>query len=127
MNFTKAVASVTLFFAFPALAADWTLVVQTVHGDAHYIDVSSVKRAGDTATIWVRSDFAVRFKNGSKSAKVQKVYQCTRSEVRHVYALEYRGDNGSGEVVTSFRFPDQSWSPIAPDTVEELLFRAACR
>ena len=59
------------------------------------------------------------------SYKHHKEYDCKEEQIRLLALNVYSGSMGSGDVVNSFSSPGE-WSPVAPGSVGQGLFRFAC-
>jgi len=98
----------------------------------HYIDISSIRRDGVMAKMWIMNDYfvmqtAVAGKK-YKSDKSLMVFNCAEETVELLSGVAYSGSMGEGNVVLSgtTKEIDLAWQPIVPGTVLEVMWRVAC-
>lgn len=61
-----------------------------------------------------------------RSAKTLEEYDCGNSKYRTLQRLAYSGKEGEGQVVYN-NTDSGDWVYVTPGTVDELLFRLACK
>ncbi len=84
-----------------------------------YLDTQSIARSGGKATLWTRRDFV----QGRGTAWNEIEFDCsTRTET----ILAYVRDDGKSISHNLVR-PHRESAPVAPGSVEERIFKMACR
>jgi hypothetical protein len=97
----------------------WVHVGLGPGGYEEYLDLESVQRSGTKVTLWTRRDFA----SGRGTVWNELEFDCS---ARTGAILAYvRDDNGT--VTHNVARPHREAAPIAPASVEETLFKLACR
>lgn len=84
-----------------------------------YLDTDSVKRSGDKVTVWTRRDLA----RDQGTAWNEIEFDCSR---RTETILAWIRDDGRTVTHNVVR-PHRKSSPIPPQSVEERIFKLACR
>lgn len=95
---------------------------------AIYVDQSTVKRAGNMATMWHMTDFKTPQQDmGEKylSAKDQNEYDCKEMKSRRRASSQHSKNMGGGKVVYSDTYTSK-WKPVPPDSGLEILWKFAC-
>lgn len=95
---------------------------------AIYVDTSTVKKAGNMATMWHLTDFETAQQDmGEKymSAKDQNEYDCKEIKSRRRAYSQHSKNMGKGKVVYSDTFTSR-WKPVPPDSGIEILWKFAC-
>lgn len=93
-----------------------------------YVDQSTVKRAGNMATMWHMTDFKTPQQDmGEKylSAKDQNEYDCKEMKSRRRASSQHSKNMGGGKVVYSDTYTSK-WKPVPPDSGLEILWKFAC-
>jgi len=93
-----------------------------------YVDPSTVKKTGNTATMWHLTDFKTAQQDmGEKymSAKDQNEYDCKEIKSRRRAYSQHSKNMGKGKVVYSDTFTSR-WKPVPPDSGIEILWKFAC-
>lgn len=93
-----------------------------------YLDADSIRRTGNTVTVWVLYDYiAIQSIVGGPwlSSKTRRQYECVEQRVRLLGYMTFTGNMGSGEAVYSNS--DQSgWEPLAPASIDRKLWEFVC-
>lgn len=96
------------------------------------IDTSSIAYSGDTALVWVRTQYATPRSGGTTprdyvSSTSKIAISCKDRRFSNVYVVDYSAD---GSVVDDFDFQKdgaaRSWNNIPPETLAEHVLVAAC-
>jgi hypothetical protein len=107
--------------------AEWTPIVQT-EMSTHYVDFSTIRKAGNKVKIWGMTDFKtmqVIVDLGFLSNKYQVEYDCQNETDTALASLFFSGNMGSGQVVgTSSKRSDPM--PVSPRSIGELFWKIAC-
>ena len=116
-----------LVFAFTLITtnalAEWTLVYDG-KSFSTYINHSFTRKNGDTVKIWTLDNFKTP-QYGWLSSKAQHEFDCNEERVRLLAFIHTTDSMGSGDVIsTETQIGD--WQPIAPDTINEELWKIAC-
>jgi len=109
-------------------ASNWVKVATSNEGQVFLIDSESLNRSGDSVTFWGITNYGARTPQGDLSAKVQRTINCRTKELIFRYYMFYEELNGNGKLTSSSSADAySSWVPIAPDTMNDYLFKAVCR
>mgnify|MGYP006296898565 FL=1 len=123
-------AALCLFAALPAAAAGW----QRVAGNenvALYIDPASLERKGERARLKNLIDFKAPQTDRSiggkpyRSRQEVREYDCRDPRYRLTWFSLRDGPMFAGALVRS-QADDGAWSPVAPGSLGEALWRRAC-
>ena len=121
-----------LFWVFAALscnaAAEWVIVND--HDEyVAYADPASIQRDGDKVTmsdlIDHRSQRSSPLGNLHVSSTAHSEFDCGLPRMRTIAFTLYAGQMGNGEVVEAIAEYD-SWIPVAPGTLLNILWQFAC-
>jgi hypothetical protein len=97
----------------------WIHVGGSANSYEEYLDTESLTRSGDKVTVWTRRDFA----RDQGTAWHELEFDCS---MRTGTILAYIRDDG-GTISHNIVRPHREASPIAPKSVEETIFKLACR
>ena len=97
----------------------WVHVGGSASSHDEYVDTHSLRRVGDTATLWTRRDFV----QGRGTAWHELQFDCS---ARTETILSYIRDDGTS-VTHNVARPHRAPAPIAAGSVEEKVFALACR
>jgi hypothetical protein len=116
-----------LLLSSPAWAG-WTSVGED-HAATAYADKATIVRKGETATMWSLLDFQ-NFRRmvevGYFSQKTHVEYDCAAPRLRGLSLSLHSEKMGEGKVI----YEDTSaheWEQVAPNSLNELLWKAACK
>ena len=84
-----------------------------------YLDTDSIKRSGGKVTVWTRRDFV----RGQGTAWNEIEFDCSAKTETILAYIRDDGRTISHNIVRPHRKP----SPIPPQSVEEKIFKLACR
>ncbi len=94
-----------------------------------YVDTSSIKRAGNTATMWDLMDYkqAQEIPAGKsfQSVRAQTEYNCTDKNLRPLAASAHSDKMARGGTVHAVSEPGR-WRPVPPGSLDEALWSIAC-
>jgi hypothetical protein len=109
----------------PAFAANWKYAATNSSGTVFYFDSASLRRTGNTVTVWEKHDASQDKTERIREAKILMRYDC-KSRTETVVALFNYYKDGS---VQSFdiKRTDQETGSIPPDTNSEKRMKAVCR
>lgn len=109
-------------------ASNWVKVATSNNGEVFLIDTESLSRSGDSVTFWGITNYGTKTPQGDLSAKVQRTIKCKTKDLIFRYYMFYDELNGNGKMTSaSSAEAYSSWVPIAPDTMNDYLFKAVCR
>lgn len=96
-----------------------------------YLDRDSISRSGREARLWTIDDYRkpqndLEGKKPFLSVKSQWIFDCTKRLSDVLIAFYYAEPMARGEEVHSGAADQRSWDKVAPGSVGELAFRAAC-
>jgi len=89
------------------------------------IDLGTIRRSGDTATVWITLFFPKPLNFAGQSSQemmVQVRYDCAAATEQNIYATVYKPD---GTVLRSM-VPPGGASPVVPGSIGEGSFNAVC-
>jgi hypothetical protein len=93
-----------------------------------YVEVDTIRRVGSMVRMWGMDDFnspRVNMGYRYKSSKGLAEYDCLNQQSRIINWALFSGNMGTGEVAGYGNTPD-NWSPVQPDSVEDILWKIAC-
>lgn len=121
---------VFLVLSYGSVYAEWVLLTQTnQEGPAVYADPSTIRREGNLVKMWALYDFkTIRTVEGISylSYKVHREYDCTEERIRYLAFTFFSGNMGSGKVAPTTSDEQQGWEPVQPDSINQILVKAAC-
>jgi len=116
-----------IFISEIAYSANWMRVTSSNDGDVVFVDSLSMQRSGNTVTFWSKMNYGVRDRSGDLSSKTQRAVNCMTREVKSLYLMTYDDFDNQGKLTHSDRFSNQSWNPIAPETINDAVRRFVCK
>ena len=109
--------------------AEWVEVsANQVAGVIAYADPDTIRRKGDLVKMSALFDLRTTQTgrtNSYSSIKAQQAYDCARDRSRALAYTKFAGNMGHGAEVYSVSV-DQTWTPIAPMSVGQKLWKVAC-
>lgn len=110
--------------------ADWIEVARTDRA-IMYVDLATIRRAGNITKMWYLLDFKNPQNSGSgkpsyMSSRDQSEYDCEGERHRTLYYTNHTSSMGAGETVFSSDGIPLNWFPIAPGTLGAAAWAAAC-
>jgi hypothetical protein len=126
----NAISMMLLAVVSSGAAAEWVGIRSNDTGTL-YADPTTIHRKGSTATMWNLYDYqtAMISKASGKpylSSKSQNEYECEKRQSRILHTFAHSRNMSAGETVYSWNSPKSRWSSLAPDSVDEMLWRLAC-
>jgi len=109
--------------------AEWVKVADVMLGKGtSYVDKTTIRRSGDTATMWSLTDIVTPEAIDGRpylSQKSRYEYDCKDNHVRSTATSRYTGNMGSGNLVAS---DDQvgQWMAAAPYSLLDYMLKVAC-
>jgi hypothetical protein len=97
----------------------WLPVGGSNNGYQDYLDRDSIKRSGNTVTLWTRRDFVSQQRTAWNEIEVD----CSS---KRDTILAYVQDD-AGTISHNVVRPHRGWSAIQPNSVEERIFDFVCR
>ncbi len=128
----KFILMALLSFVSSNAMAGWVAVTATTDNSVTFYVYPDATRKNDSVVkMWWLEDLKQADKAGNdkpySSAKGLDEFDCQKVQRRTLAFSEYSGNMGSGEVSLSSDYESPKWSPISPDSVEEALWKYACR
>ena len=110
-------------------AAEWTRVGGGGDGSDVYVDLETLRRNGSKVKLWTLRNFKTL--NGETkvkhlSNKIQWEMDCKEEQIRMPAYMEFAGRDGAGKTVATQFLPNDSWTPIVPGSVGQLISEVAC-
>ena len=116
-----------LLLTATAASAEWT-VVNVDDESVGYVDRATIRRSGNFVKMWFLWDYKKAREIGGKSTlsgRNQYEYDCKEEKVRSLALTTFSGQMGNGTV--NYTDSDTGkWSPVAPDSVGETVWKIAC-
>lgn len=109
-------------------SAEWVRVGGTHKYDG-YVDMATIGRTEQTATLWTLRDFTVIrqvVRGPYRSVKTKKQYDCRNYRSRLLFTKYYAEQMGQGRVVYQGKGTKQ-WAKVAPGSDGEAEWKVACR
>lgn len=97
--------------------------------DALYVDLSSREESSGLVKIWALYDFnSLQVFEGKTYSSTKNQYQidCKQKRMRAIFSSIHTGRMGSGTTVHYDSFPNVRWSPVPPESANELIYRGGC-
>jgi Surface-adhesin protein E len=111
-----------------AKTAEWIELGSSAMGKP-YAAPASIKKTGDSATMWVLFDYPSAQKDASGkmvlSDKLHYEYDCKARLYRILASSAHAGNMASGEVIGSTSGPEP-WAPVEADSLGETDWNYAC-
>lgn len=97
-----------------------------------YLDPATITRSGNEARLWTLDDYRkpqtdIEGKKPYSSVKAQWIFDCAKRMSDVLIAFYHAGPMAQGEEVHSGAADQRQWDKVAPGSVGDLAFRAACR
>ena len=124
----RMVVAVVLLSATSAWA-EWTSIGRGEKWEI-YVDLTALHQKGNLVKMWSLWDYpAARL--GPKrrkylSAKELDEYDCDERQSRLLYFSYHFGNMGADPILYENNEPDTGWTPVAPDSWAEVLWKTAC-
>lgn len=108
-------------------AAEWVSIGD--QGPAEiFVDKTTIKRVGDTATMWQLQELKTpRSAAGATYVSLKQLdeYDCKDPRTRGVEIGAYPQPKGEGKAVASEK-GSGTWTKVVPDSTNEMLWKIAC-
>ena len=111
-----------------AASAEWTRAGSN-DDFIYYVDRATIRRNGNLVKMWILRDFKSAQKHDGTpylSERGQNEYDCKEENYRILAFTFFAGKMGDGKVVYNTSKTSMKWSPIAPGSVAETLWKIAC-
>ena len=116
-----------IFISETAYSANWIRVTNSNTGNVFFVDSISLQRNGNSVTFWTKMNYGVRDSVGDLSTKSQRVFNCMTRESKSLYLMTYDDFDNQGKLTHSGVWKNQSWDPIAPETVDDAVRKFVCK
>jgi hypothetical protein len=94
-----------------------------------YVDPDTIRRKGDLVKMWLLLDYKTRQTTVAGvsylSSRSQRQFDCAEERYRMIAFSNFSGNMASGNSIGSYSGED-TWVPVAPGTVNQGLWKAAC-
>ena len=90
------------------------------------VELSSVRKDGDTRTFWLMNDYKQISPYGDLSARTKVVFDC-KKEMKKILDFATFSQRNLGGAVTSTLTPVSKWEHIPPSTYDYLLIDVVCK
>lgn len=109
--------------------ADWTLYGTGDEGNNSYLNISTIKKAGNKIKIWGLTDYknlqVVKSSQFFSEVSLRE-YDCKAETIKFLAVTTYLEHMAVGKVIYTFNMPDSEEMPIAPDTLSADGMKLAC-
>jgi len=106
-------------------AADWVKLSETKRGKRFFIEQSEVVVEGDRRTVVELIDNKRPDRDGDRSIRVLREYDCTGTRYKVINATYFKEPMGSGEPSMSVE-GTMGWTPIDPETPARAILDHVC-
>jgi hypothetical protein len=121
-----AATSIVLMLISPLAQAEWVRTFQNIHGTAYYMDPTSVENHGNMRRVWEMESYRDATKEGLRSIKLYKEYDC-KQEIGHFKKyVAYTGPEATGELMGSVETPSE-WKTVNASPAGKLVFSTVCK
>ena len=126
---TRLLLFILLFLSSAPAYAEWVKI-----GDQDqarmtvYVDQDTIHRKGELVKMWHLDDFKTVQTvedNSYLSIKTQQEYDCAADRFRALVFTWFSDNMGLGTAIYSVSY-EQSWEPVHPDSVGQVLWNVAC-
>jgi hypothetical protein len=93
-----------------------------------YVDADTLSKKGNKVKMWWMVDISAENEanDGTQiSMKFISEFDCQKNQLRQLYTSSHSEGMGEGATV-SVNYDTMKWKPIAPDSLEQSVFDAAC-
>ena len=112
-----------------SVMAQWSAIA-TATGKIYYTNPSTIRKSGNKVKIWSLIDYnlvqEISANTKFLSQKSQQEYDCKEEQRRTLYFSWHSENMGKGDVIYTDNKPDNEWSPIPPESTDEILWKFAC-
>lgn len=113
--------------------AGWTLVAKSTDDSPnfYFIDKRTIKREGSKVSAWTLTNYATPQDFSGRfylSIKAKSFYDCKDETEKVLSMVWYEESDGNGKVIDSFhpKANEVETRVIVPDTIGDMLMKAAC-
>lgn len=108
----------------------WVTLVDTDEFTG-YTDPATIRKSSNMVMMWSLYDFKTTQVGASGerflSLKTQHEFDCKDERNRMLYFTQHSGQMGDGKVVYTYNGePPDKWTPVAPGSIAETLWKLAC-
>ena len=103
-------------------------VIVNVNDNAEtYIDPTTIRREGTIRKFWAFHNLKVRnARYGHMSIRTRQEIDCKKQTSRITSVHQFSESMLKGTVTGNYSYPDDVWSDIAPDSMDEALMEYVC-
>lgn len=109
--------------------AEWSAIA-TATGRIYYTNPNTIRKSSSKVKMWSLIDYnsAQHVYADTKflSQKSQQEYDCKEERRRTLYFSWHSENMGKGNVIYTDNKPDNKWSPVPPESTDEILWKFAC-
>ena len=115
-----------LSLGFVSAQADWQKMAENKRGNSFYIEPDSVQLNSDKRVVLELIDYKKPDRDGDRSVRVQREYDCTEKKYRVQTANYHKGPMGTGEVSVS-SIGTLGWTDVDPQSPGGAILTHLCR
>jgi hypothetical protein len=128
MNLKNSLIGLLLMAVSAGAMAEWTKISNAADFDV-YADLSTIRKSGGTAKIWIVHDFKkAEIASSGKSylsTMTRYEYDCNEEKFRGLSIYRYSGNMKNGDMVSSHDYVSE-WMSIPPESVGAKEFKIVC-
>ncbi len=106
--------------------AEWLKLAENKRGNSFYIETDSVQLDSDKRIVLELIDYKKPDRDGDRSVRVQREYDCTEKKYRVQTANYHKGAMGSGDVSVSTT-GTLGWTDVDPQSPGGAILSHLCR
>ena len=129
MNLKNSLIGLLLMAVSAGAMAEWTKIAAADGKFDSYVDLSSIRKSGNTAKMWVLRDYkkAQTATNGKSylSSMARQEYDCNEEKSSGLTIYAYSGNMKNGDIVSGGDYVGE-WRSILPDSVGATQLKIAC-
>ena len=115
-----------LSLGFVSAQADWQKMAENKRGNSFYIEPDSVQLNSDKRVVLELIDYKKPDRDGDRSVRVQREYDCTEKKYRVQTANYHKGPMGTGQVSVS-SIGTLGWTDVDPQSPGGAILTHLCR
>jgi hypothetical protein len=134
MNLKNSLIGLLLMAVSAGAMAEWTKIGAAGDNPStgafdHYADLSTIRKSGNTAKMWILMDFKkTEIASSGKSylsTMTRYEHDCNEEKFRGLSMYRYSGNMKNGDIVWQWE-GEKQWDSIPPESVIATQFKIAC-
>ena len=120
----KAVLLIISLLISGSACAEWTLIHSNRDAD-FYFDFSTIRKEANFRKIWGMASYKIRPPTGEMSFRARKEFDCKEERYRFINLTVFDEPMTKGKILSNSELVN-GWNSIAPETVDEVMFKVVC-